>query len=110
LLRKLDFEVYFDFEEAIMLKRIALSMALVATFVVAGFSFANTAEAWRYRSSGYWGRPYASYYYGPRAYNYGLYAPYRTYYGPGVYGPRVVARPYYNAYRGPAIYYGPIYR
>lgn len=94
-----------------MLKRIALTMTLVATFVVAGFSLTNTADAWRYRSSGYRGQPYASYYYGPRMYNYGYYAPYRTYsYGPGVYGPRVVARPYYNAYYGPGYQFGPVYR
>ena len=89
-----------------MFKRIALTMTFIAAFAVAGLSFSNTAEAWRYQSSGYWGRPYASYYYGPRMYNYGYYAPYRTYY----YGPRVVARPYYNAYNGPGYYYGPIYR
>ena len=53
-----------------------------------------------------------SYYYGtPRAYNYGYYAPYRGPYRSYYYGPRVVARPYYNAYYGPGYYYGgPIYR
>ena len=57
-----------------MFKRIALAMTFIAAFMVAGLSFSNTAEAWRY------------------------------------YGPRVVARPYYNAYNSPGYYYGPIYR
>lgn len=92
-----------------MFKRIALTMTFIAAFAVVGFSFSSKADAWRYNSPAYFGRPYASYYYGPRMYNYGYYNPYRgNYYG--YYGPRVVARPYYNAYNGPAIYYGPMYR
>jgi hypothetical protein len=62
----------------------------------------DTAEAWRRWG---WGRPYASYYYGaPRAYYYGGYVPYRTYY----YGPRFY-RPYRTYYYGGPdyYYYGP---
>ena len=94
-----------------MFKKIALALTFVTAFSVAGLSFTDTADAWRLRGYSA-GRPYMSYYYGtPRAYNYGYYAPYRGPYRSYYYGPRVVARPYYNAYYGPGYYYGgPIYR
>ena len=80
-----------------MFKRIMLTLTFAAAFGAAGLSLTDKAEArWG------WNRPYASYYYGPRAY-YGYDVPYRTSYyrGSGYYA----ARPYYNAYYGDPGYY-----
>lgn len=82
-----------------MFKRIALALTFVAAFSVAGLSFSNSADAWRYL-----GRPYAARYVGPpRAYGYR--APYRAYYAAPYIAPRVY-RPYYSSYyAGPSPYY-----
>lgn len=82
-----------------MFKRIALTLAFLATFATVGLSLPTKAHAWR----NWGGGPYRSYYYGPpRAYYGGYYArPYRSYY----YGPPRVYAPY-TAYYGPGYYYG----
>ena len=80
-----------------MLKRILLTLTFVAAFSATSLSLTDNAEA-RWRR---WGRPYSSYYYGPRAYDYGYYAPYRTYYR-STYVPRSY---YYDSYYGYPDYY-----
>jgi hypothetical protein len=97
------FSVY---EEAKMFKRILLALTCIAAFSVAGLATPDKADAsWRYR-----GRPYVSYYYGPR---YSYYRPYRTYsrsyyrpyyydpYYSGYYGRRYYSYPDYYYYGGP---------
>jgi hypothetical protein len=70
-------------------KRIMLSLTFAAALGAAGLCLTDQAQAQRWR----WGRPYASYYYGPRVvYGYGV--PYRT---------------YYRAYSAPRAYYYPYY-
>ena len=80
-----------------MFKRMALTLAFLATFATVGLSVPSSAQAWRYWGGG----PYRSYYYGPPRAYYGTYyaRPYRTYY----YGPPRVYAPSY-AY-GPGYYY-----
>ncbi len=89
-----------------MFKRIALTLTFIAAFSMVGLSLAPSAEAWRY-----WGRPYASNYYGPPRAYYRGYAPYRTYYGSpyrAYYGsPYVVAPRVYRSYYAPPYYYAP---
>jgi hypothetical protein len=81
-----------------MFKRILLALTFATAFGAAGLCLTDNADARGWR----WGRPYASYYYGPPAYyTYG--APYRAYY-PGY----VVRRPYYYSYGYPGYYYRPI--
>jgi hypothetical protein len=83
-----------------VLKRIMLTLSFAAAFGAAGLCLTDKAEArWG------WNRPYASYYYGPRAY-YGYDVPYRTSYyrGYGYYAPQ----PYnYSYYDDPGYYYRP---
>ena len=86
-----------------MFKRIALALMFVSTFSMASLVTPDTAEARRG-----WGRPYVSYYYGPRAsYYYG--APYRSYYrgwyGPRYYRPYYYGSPRYYGYSYPGYYY-----
>src|SRR5438045_1910629 len=87
-----------------MFRRIMLALTFLASFGVLGIGFTNKAEAWR---SWGWGRPYGSYYYGPRVSYYGprVVVPYRAYYAP-----RYV-RPYSTYYYGPdySDYYYPDY-
>jgi hypothetical protein len=89
--------------EAIMLKRLLLSLTFLAAFTTAGVGITNSAEAWR----GWGGRPYMSYYYGPpRTYYYNSYMPYRAYYGPRVYRPySYYPRYYYYGEPGYDYYY-----
>jgi hypothetical protein len=82
-----------------MFKRFMLTLTFVALFGAAGLSLTDNAEA-RGRS---WGRPYVSSYYGPRAYYYSSYAPYRTYYR-SYYTPRPY---YYDPYAYDYYYYRP---
>jgi len=81
-----------------MLKRLLLGLTCIVAFSTVGVGVTDTAEAYG-RWGRPWGRPAVSYYYGPpRAYYYGGYAPYRTYYR-SYYGPRYYEPDYY--------YYGP---
>jgi hypothetical protein len=83
-----------------MFKQFMLAMTFLATFGIVGVGVTEKAEAWRR-----WGRPSVSYYHGPpRAYHYGGYVPYRSYYG-DYYGPRYY-RSYYGGYSD-RYYYGP---
>jgi hypothetical protein len=85
-----------------MFKRVMLALTFIAAFSTAGIGLSNRADAWR---GGWgWGRPYASYYYGPRVAYYGpRVVPYRAYYAP-----RIV-RPYYAYYPGSYYYSYPAY-
>jgi hypothetical protein len=83
-----------------VLKRIMLTLTFAAAFGAAGLALTDKADArwWR------WNRPYASYYYGTRAY-YGYGVPYRSYYGGyGYYTPRSYN---YSYYGDPDYYYRP---
>jgi hypothetical protein len=88
--------------EAAMLRRILWALTFVATLSAVGVAMPERAEAW-----GRWRRPFVARYYGPPAYFYDGYTPYRTYY-PGDFGPRFY-RPYYGGYYygDPGYYYGP---
>jgi hypothetical protein len=91
-----------------MFKRILLAVMFVTALGAASLATPDTAEARRgwYRG----GRPYVSYYYGPR---YRYYAPYRPYYRSYYYGPRYYDPYYYGGYRRSyyaypsSYYYGP---
>jgi hypothetical protein len=83
-----------------MLKRIILTLTFAAAFGAAGLCMTNNSDAQGWR----WNRPYASYYYAPRAY-YGYGVPYRTYYRgyDYYYAPR--SYNYYSYYDSPGYYY-----